>query len=102
MRVYHIGFTYDSDLASQVQRFEATSAGHAQEKCRRKYPGCKILETWCDARLNEGSRGSFGLVSYPTVSTSKVNPLPAIKTEETTFSFFDQCESYRPQPLRQT
>jgi hypothetical protein len=100
MRAYFIRFAYDGDLPSQIERFEATSAGHAQKKCRRKYPGCEILKTLCEARLRQGSRYSFGFVSYPTVSTARVEPLPTIKAEETTFAFFSECVSHRPQPTQ--
>jgi hypothetical protein len=101
MKLFCIELILDGDPTSQFQRFRATSAGHAQVKCRRKNRGCIILDTWCDARVNKGSRSIFGFVSYPTVSTAKPEPLPVVKPEETTFAFFDECVSHRPQPTRQ-
>jgi hypothetical protein len=98
---YTIRFAYDGagDLEPQTRKFEGVSPGHAQKKCRREYPGCKILETLCDARLNPGC-GTFGMISYPTVSTADVEPIKVPKTEQAAFGFLNECVSYRPQPTQ--
>jgi hypothetical protein len=90
MKIYRVEFARDSDLYPQVRSFEATSAGHAQKKCLREYPGSRILKMWQEARLGEGGR-CYGSITNEPVSAARVEPLPAVKTEERTFPFFDQC-----------
>lgn len=95
MKLFHLQFQYDGNLNTQERTIEATSAGHAQEKCRREYPGCKILDVWQNARWGTSGR-CYGRTHYEVVSPIKPEPLPAVKAEETHFPFWDGCLGKRP------
>jgi hypothetical protein len=87
---YSVEFAYNDELKPQIRKFQAANAGHAQKKCLKDYPGAHVIEIWREGLYGEG------ITVYQPVSTAKVEPLPAIKTEETTFPFFDECFGRRP------
>jgi hypothetical protein len=86
---YSVEFAYN-DEKPQIGKFQAANVGHAQEKCFKDYPGAHVIEVW-----REGLYGQ-GITVYPPVSMAKVEPLPAVKTEEMAFAFFDECFGRRP------
>jgi hypothetical protein len=96
MRTYHtysVQFDYGNGLEPQIRKYQAANVGHAQKKCLREYPGTRVIEI-----QREGLYGE-GLTVYQPASTARVEPLPAVKTEEQTFAFFDECKEERPRRL---
>jgi hypothetical protein len=90
MHISHIEFLSDGATESQLRTIRARSPGQAQFLFHQRYPGCKILKQWTEARV----AGCYlGVIEYAPVSTIKVDPLPGTRTEETTFAFFDECRS---------
>jgi hypothetical protein len=94
MKIYHVQFTYDGGLNPQERTYKAGSPATAQERCQREFPGAKVIEIWTEARLASGT--SLGCLTYQPVSTARVEPLPMVKPEETTFAFFSECLGRRP------
>jgi hypothetical protein len=86
---YRVEFAYNDELIQQIRKFQAANVGHAQKKCLKEYPGAHVIKIWREGLYGEG------ITVYQPVSTAKVEPLP-VKTEETTFAFFDECFGHRP------
>jgi hypothetical protein len=95
MHVYHFKFVYDGEREPQVLTISGMSPGNAQARFHERFPGCRILEQWCNAQLRKGDH-AYGQISYPAISTAKVEAIPAVKAKEQTFSFFDECISTCP------
>jgi hypothetical protein len=93
---YFIRFTFDGASETQVDQFLAGNPGEAFEKCRQKYPGCKLLKGWREGRLVGGLGKSYGLTDYDPPSTIKVEAGPESKAEEIKFPFWDYCLGKRP------
>jgi hypothetical protein len=93
MKAFHIDLLRNGDSKPRVWDVEAVSPDSAQQKCRRRFPGCEILNTRQDAKIKGKNYGS---ISYPTVSTARVEPLPEVKAEEIHFDFWDCTLGKRP------
>ena len=93
MKTYHIELLRNGDSKPRVWDSEAVSPDSAQQKCRRRFPGCEILNTRQDAEI---AGKSYWSISYPTVSTVRVEPLPEVKAEEIHFDFWDYTLGKRP------
>jgi len=90
MKNYHIKFSYngEGELEPQVRRYEATSPGHAFEKCLQEFPGAKLLECRHEGRI---VGITHGCITYAPPSTVRIVAEPAPKVEETKFPFYDDC-----------
>lgn len=94
MRTFNIEFVLNGRSKPCILALKGNSAGSAQAKFHRNFPGGEILRQWSEARINGRP---FGQINYPPVSTIKVAPLPPVpEAEEQTFGFFDQCLSKPP------
>jgi hypothetical protein len=87
---YSIWFTRHGE--TRVKQFKATNPGSAFAKYFKKHPGAKLL----GGKLESSRGATYGRITYESVSTANVEPLPAVKTEEITFPFFDGCLGKRP------
>lgn len=97
MRTFHITFREKVEQTVRTKTYKGVDIGHALAKWAQEHPDAVLIEEHAEARIG-GTH--LGYVSYEPVSAAKVEPLPAIKTEETTFAFFDDCASHRPQQVR--
>jgi hypothetical protein len=90
---YRIKFTCNGEGEPRVRSYKATSPGHAFEKCLREFPGAKLIEGRCEARLSTGT--SYGGITYAPPSTVRVVAEPTPKTEEIKFPFWNDCVGSR-------
>jgi hypothetical protein len=92
--IYHIEFAADGETAElRHETVRARSPGQAQFFFHQRFPGYRILKQWTEARAGGAC---LGTINYEPVSTTRIEPLPEIKTEEQTFPFFDECRSTKP------
>jgi hypothetical protein len=86
---YNIRFIRRGETKTRVRQFQATNAGSAFSKCVRKYPGCRLLEAWREARLIRIG-GDYCRLVYALASTARIVAEPAPKEEQILFSFLEE------------
>jgi hypothetical protein len=93
---YAVQFVAGNDPKPRTQNFRAASPAHAYQKCLQKNPDvAKFLGAFLEGKM---AGGNFGSISYPGVSTARVEAEPVPETKETTFPFWDSCLGQRRLP----
>jgi hypothetical protein len=93
---YHIEYRGRGKTESRVKEYRATNAGSAFAKAHKEFPDAELLGGWRQSEGERGNKGEFAVTRYTAPSTAKVEPLPAVRAEELTFDFFEDCYGLRP------
>jgi hypothetical protein len=93
MRIFHIAFLKNGSAEPCTKNYLGVDVGNAISKWKRDFPDAKLISEYSEARVGGHH---LGHVTYEPVSTAKPEPLPEVKAEERTFSFFADCISHRP------